>query len=71
MSQFKQTESESNKNFLWQIPIFQNRNIDNIKNFCEVSVYAQGDCILKEGQEPDYFYMVKQGKVKVEKKITV
>ena len=38
---------------------------------CEVQVYALGDTIIREGTEPEFFYMIKSGKVKAEKKITV
>lgn len=71
LNSFKAHESESNKNFIKDIPLFYNKNIDAIKTYCEISVFAKGDIILKEGEEPTNFYMIKQGKVKVEKRVKV
>lgn len=71
LNSFKSHESESNKIFIKDIPLFDNKNIDAVKTFCEISVFAKGDIILKEGDEPVHFYMIKQGKVKVEKWVKV
>lgn len=71
MNSFKSHESESNKNFIKDIPLFSQKNIDSIKAFCEICVFAKGDMILKDGDEPDHFYMIKQGRVKVEKWVKV
>ena len=71
LNSFKSHESESNKNFIKDIPLFSQKNIDSIKAFCEICVFAKGDMILKDGDEPDHFYMIKQGRVKVEKWVKV
>jgi len=59
LSAYKVHEAESNKNFIKKIPLFQNKNIDVINTYCEISVYAKGDVIIKDGDEPECLYMIK------------